>query len=306
MIALVTGRPIISMLASRGIAKGIRVEGPDSHSVKSGTPTMGGIIIFIPVLLVTTALNIVERRSILLPMGTIVTAGMLGAVDDMMSLTGSKGEGMRARFKLLWLLAIAVGAAVVLHYFFLLESVYIPFLGKVPLGAWYLPIAVFAILATSNAVNLTDGLDTLAGGTAALAFASFGIIAFLQEQVFLAAFSFTVVGAILGFLWYNAHPAQVFMGDSGALALGATLAVVALMTGHWLLLPVVGAVFVVEALSVILQVSFFKLTGGRRLFLMSPLHHHFELMGWTETQVTMRFWLVGMLASMVGIALALS
>jgi phospho-N-acetylmuramoyl-pentapeptide-transferase len=161
------------------------------------------------------------------------------------------------------------------------------------------------IVGTANAVNLTDGLDTLAGGTAALAFAAYGIIAFLQDQSFLATFSFTVVGATLGFLWFNAHPAQVFMGDTGSLALGAALAVVAMMTGHWLLLPLIGIVFVAEALSVILQVAYFKLSSGKRIFLMSPLHHHFELLGWSEPQVTMRFWLAGMVAAMAGIALAL-
>ena len=139
-----------------------------------------------------------------------------------------------------------------------------------------------------------------------MAFGAYGIIAFLQEQSFLATFSFTIVGAIMGFLWFNAHPAQVFMGDTGSLALGATLAVVAMMTGHWLLLPLVGIVFVAEVLSVILQVSYFKLTGGKRLLRMSPLHHHFELLGWSEPQVTLRFWLAGMVAAMLGVALALA
>jgi phospho-N-acetylmuramoyl-pentapeptide-transferase len=204
------------------------------------------------------------------------------------------------------LLALAIGIALTLHYGLLLQSIYLPFVGKIPIGLWYVPIAAITIVGTANAVNLTDGLDTLAAGTGALAFAAYGIIAFLQEQSFLAAFSFTLVGAMLGFLWFNAHPAQVFMGDTGSLALGATLAVTAMMTGHWLLLPLIGIVFVAEALSVIVQVAYFKLSGGKRVFLMSPLHHHFELKGWSEPQVTMRFWLVGMVAAMVGVALALT
>jgi phospho-N-acetylmuramoyl-pentapeptide-transferase len=152
---------------------------------------------------------------------------------------------------------------------------------------------------------VTDGLDGLAGGLSAFAFAAYGLIAFLQGQDFLATFSFTVVGATMGFLWYNAHPARVFMGDTGALALGGTLAVVALMTGHWLLLPVIGIVFVAEAASDFLQISYFKLTHGKRIFKMAPLHHHFELLGWAETQVVGRLWLVGIAGAMIGIALAL-
>ena len=173
-------------------------------------------------------------------------------------------------------------------------------------GRWvYIPIAAFIIVSMSNAVNLTDGLDGLAGSIAAVAFAAYGVIAFLQGQIWLVAFVYTVVGAIFAFLWFNAHPAELFMGDTGSLALGATLAVVALMTGQWLLLPVVGLVFVAENLSVVLQVGYFKLTGGKRLFKMAPLHHHFELLGWSETHVTQRFWLIGILSAMLGIALAL-
>jgi len=160
-------------------------------------------------------------------------------------------------------------------------------------------------VATANAVNLTDGLDSLAGVCAAVAFACYGIIAHLQGQVPLVTFCFTVAGALLAFLWFNAHPALLFMGDAGSLSLGAALATVALMTGHILLLPVIGFVFVAEALSVILQVGYFKATGGRRLFNMAPLHHHFELHGWSETQVAQRFWLVSMISGMLGIALAL-
>lgn len=154
-------------------------------------------------------------------------------------------------------------------------------------------------------MNLADGLDGLAAGTVLVAFLSYGVIAYLQEQVYLVAFCLTVVGALMGFLWYNAYPAQVIMGDTGALALGGTLATVALMTGQWLLLPVVGIVFVAEGLSDILQVSYYKRTKGKRLFRMAPLHHHFELCGWSEVQVTLRFWIIGILGGMLGVALAL-
>jgi phospho-N-acetylmuramoyl-pentapeptide-transferase len=186
-----------------------------------------------------------------------------------------------------------------------LHSAFIPGIGRIDIGLLYIPIAIFLIVGFSNAVNLTDGLDTLAGGTAAVAFVAYGIIAFLQGQVQVVAFCFIMVGALLGFLWFNSHPAQVIMGDTGSLALGASLATAAFMTGQWLLLPIVGIVFVAEATSVSLQVAYFKLTKGKRIFRMTPIHHHFELIGWTEPRITLRFWLVSMMAGLLGVALAL-
>jgi phospho-N-acetylmuramoyl-pentapeptide-transferase len=173
-----------------------------------------------------------------------------------------------------------------------------------PVWIW-IPIAVVIIVGFSNAVNIADGLDGLSGLITASAFAAYGVIAQLQGQTFLVQFSFIMVGACFGFLWYNAHPAQMFMGDVGALALGAALATVALMTGQWLLLPLIAIIPVAEVASVILQVSYFRLTHGQRLFRMTPIHHHFELSGWSETQVVQRFWLVGILSAMVGVSLAL-
>jgi phospho-N-acetylmuramoyl-pentapeptide-transferase len=176
--------------------------------------------------------------------------------------------------------------------------------GEIELGLWYVPVASLVIVFFSNAINLTDGLDGLAGLISATAFATYGGIALLQEQVFLSRFCFTLVGAIFGFLWFNVHPAQLFMGDTGALSLGATLGVVALMTGQWSLLPLIAVIPVSTAISVILQVAYFKITGGRRLFKMSPLHHHFELSGWSETQIVQRFWLISLLFAMIGVAMA--
>lgn len=267
---------------------------------------MGGIIIFLTVFLVTVPFNVVGRLSILLPLGMIVSCGILGAVDDYLNVIGHSGSGMTARFKMAWLVIISFVAALVLYFFLDLKSIYIPWVGKFDIGLLYIPVATFIIVSTSHAINLTDGIDSLAGGTSALAFGAYGIIAYLQGQPQLVTFSFAVAGSILGFLWFNSHPAQVFMGDTGALALGATLATVALMTGQWLLLPVVGMVFVLETGSVIIQVAYFKLSKGKRIFKMAPLHHHFELLGWSETQVMMRFWLIGMMAAMIGIALALA
>ncbi|MBI3764590.1 MAG: phospho-N-acetylmuramoyl-pentapeptide-transferase, partial [Chloroflexi bacterium] len=200
----------------------------------------------------------------------------------------------------------ALAVVLLLYYGFCLRSLAIPSVPlKIDIGLFYIPIAAFIIVASSNAVNITDGLDGLAGLVIATAFAAYGVIALLQGQVFLVRFCFTVVGACFAFLWFNVHPAELFMGDTGSLALGAALGVVALMTGQWLLLPIIAVIPVAETLSVLLQVAYFKWSGGQRLFKMAPLHHHFELLGWSETQVVQRFWLVALLAAMVGIALAL-
>jgi phospho-N-acetylmuramoyl-pentapeptide-transferase len=188
----------------------------------------------------------------------------------------------------------------------------IPFVGSYDIGFWFFPVAAFIIVATSNAVNITDGLDGLAGWNLAIAFGAYGVIAFLNgEFTNLMTLSFTLVGACVAFLWYNAHPAQVFMGDLGSMALGAVLAVIALQSQQWLLLPIIGIVFVGETLSSALQKVYFKLTRRmtgtpKRLFRMAPLHHHFELTGWSETQITQRFVMITMIASLLGISLALT
>jgi len=318
LLAVVWGGPLIRLLKRYNIGKQIRIEGPGSHRLKMGTPTMGGLMILVPVFLITAALNIINLmglnligRSILVPLGTIVSFGLLGAVDDLRCVHNPKGTGLLGRYKMLWQTLFAALAALALYFGLDMHVVGIPFRAQyIDLGPWFIPIAMFVIVGSSNAVNFTDGLDGLAGSTAALAFAAYGIIAHLQGQIYLVRFCFTVVGAIMAFLWYNAYPADLFMGDTGSLALGATLAVVALMTGQWLLLPLIGIVFVAETLSVILQVAYFKFTKrrygwGRRIFKMTPLHHHFELLGWSETQVVQRFWLVGILSAMLGVALAL-
>lgn len=312
LLAVIWGRPLINLLRQLEVGKRIRIEQPTRHQVKTGTPTMGGLMILIPVLVITVILNIANLlkpdligRSVLVPMGVMVAFGALGAVDDLMGVRVIP-VGLLGRYKLLWQFIFAIFTAIFLHYGLDLRSIAIPGIQeRIDIGLLYIPVAIFIIVGTSNAVNLTDGLDGLAGSIAVVSFSAYGVIAFLQGQIWLVAFAFTVVGALLAFLWYNAHPAELFMGDTGALAIGATLAVVALMTGQWLLLPVVGLVFVAEALSVILQVIYFKLTGGKRLFKMSPLHNHFELVGWSETQITQRFWLIGILSAMLGVALAL-
>lgn len=306
VLAFACGFPLIRVLNSLRVGKEVRADGPITHQEKSGTPTMGGIMIWMSVFVATAAFNVVNNPSIIVPLGVIAATGLVGVLDDLQTLVRRPLGGMTARAKLAGLTVIAIGAAVAIEVFLRIDFVYVPTIREpIEIGVLAIPLAVVAIIGAANAVNLTDGLDSLAGVCAAVAFACYGIIAHLQGQTPLVTFCFSVVGALLAFLWFNAHPAHLFMGDTGALSLGAALATVAIMTGHVLLLPIIGLVFVLEALSVIAQVIYFKITGGRRLFRMSPLHHHFELGGWSETQVAQRFWLVSVLSGMVGIALAL-
>ncbi|HVF99065.1 MAG TPA: phospho-N-acetylmuramoyl-pentapeptide-transferase [Chloroflexia bacterium] len=307
LIGLIIGRPVINWLRDHRIGKSIRIEGPASHQIKTGTPTMGGIIFLIPLIIVIAIFMDIPRfLSLLLPLAIVVSCGVLGAFDDLLSTVVRNRGGLAGRFKMAWLLVIAILAAWVIYFLLGRHNVGVPFMGLQPVDATvYMVLAVLAIVGTANTVNLTDGLDTLAGGTTAIAFVSYGIIAYLQGQEPVVLICFATVGALLAFLWFNSHPAQVFMGDTGSLTLGALLAVCALMTDQWLLLPLVGIVFVMEGISDILQVLYFKLTKGKRLFRMAPIHHHFEQLGWSETQVTMRFWLISMLAGMLGVALAL-
>ncbi len=321
VLAVGWGPLLIRILRHYNIGKRIRIDGPRGHQTKLGTPTMGGLMIVVPVLLITVALNIynlmgrtVIGRSILVPLGVMLAYALIGAADDIAGVRGMRrGEGYPAWRKIMWEAPLTIGVALVMQLLSMQFAGQVGVPGvqlAVELGWVWVPIAAVWILGFANAVNLTDGLDGLAGIIVASAFVGYGVIALLQGQVYLVHFCFTVVGACFAFLWYNAHPAQMFMGDTGSLALGATLGRVALMTGQWLLLPVVALVPVAETLSVILQVLYFKYTKrrfgqGRRLFKMSPLHHHFELLGWSETQVVQRFWLVGLLATMAGVALAL-
>ena len=274
------------------------------------------IFMFIlPVLLLTVLLNTVALlgldvvgRSVLVPMIVMVAYGALGAIDDWQGLRGRRrGEGMTARVKFAAQVLLGIGTAWVLKYLLDVPEIYLPGVNiPIKLNEYvYIAIAAFIIVSESNAINFTDGLDGLAGLIAATAFAAYGGIALIQGQIYLARFCFTLVGAVFGFLWFNVHPAELFMGDTGSLSLGATLAVVALMTGQWPLLLIIGVIPLSEALSVTLQIGYFKLTKGKRLFKMAPIHLHFELLGWSETQVVQRFWLIGLLAAMLGIGLTL-
>jgi phospho-N-acetylmuramoyl-pentapeptide-transferase len=313
MLTVIWGSPLLRILRHFKVGKAIRVDGPERHFIKLGTPTMGGVMIIMPVMLLTFLLNAsvlagfkVLGRSVIIPMVAMVLYAILGAVDDWEGLSGKpSSSGMRARTKFFFQVILAVAMGFALRYLLKVPDMFLPGVkGVVKLGIWYIPIAAFVIVYSSNSINLTDGLDGMAGLISATAFAAYGAIALIQGQIFLARFCFTVVGAIFGFLWFNVHPAQLFMGDTGSLSLGATLAIVALMTGQWILLPVIAIIPASIVVSDILQVAYFKWTGGRRLFKMAPLHHHFELSGWSETQIVQRFWLISLLFAMIGVALA--
>ncbi len=313
VLTVIWGPPLIRTLRALKVGDSIRLELPDSYLAKMGTPTMGGVMFIIPTILVTLVYNAVALlggqsagRSILLPIGTMLIFAMLGVVDDWTKLRRKDaGEGLSARNKFLLQLVVSAVIGFGLYEVLDVPRMYIPSINfEIDLGWWHIPIAIFIILSEVNAVNFTDGLDGLSGLIAATAFASYGAIAVLQGQTYVAQFCFTLVGALFGFLWFNAQPAQLIMGDTGSSALGAALAVVALMTGQWPLLLVIGIIPLMEAMSVVLQIAYFKRTGGKRIFKMTPIHHHFQLSGWSDTQIVQRFWLISLLAGLMGVALA--
>jgi phospho-N-acetylmuramoyl-pentapeptide-transferase len=297
----------IRLLKFIGMGKQIRLEGPETHLRKAGTPTMGGLLVIAVVLILFLLLRGIPERGVVAVIATLVLVGALGAFDDY--LNAKTGEGISGRQKMLWLVVVASYAAFQIQSTYAIDSIAVPFVGSVQINQWlYIAFAAFAIISAANGVNITDGLDGLAGGTLVFAFVAFLFVALLNEptQPNLAVLCGLVVGALLGFLWFNVHPAQVIMGDSGSLALGATLAVTALITDQILILPLVGLIFVIETASVVLQVAYFKATHGRRIFRMSPLHHHYELLGWDEEKITLRFWIVGIIAGLIGVTLFLA
>lgn len=314
LMAVIWGSPLVELMRRLKMGKQIRIDGPQTHMVKMGTPSMGGILIVAWVLIISVLVNIVQivqdleiAESAIIPLGVMVAYSILGGIDDWQGFRLRPGEGMRARVKIWFQLGIALAATAVLYWLVNDGHGYVA-VPTVPvlldIGILYIPVAVIVIAGTANAVNITDGLDGLAGIIAATAFAAYGIIALLRDQQFLVIFCFITVGACFAFLWFNAHPAQMFMGDVGSQALGGALGVVALMTNQWLILPIIAIVPLATLLSSTLQVLYFKATGGKRLFKIAPLHHHFEAIGWSETQIVQRWWLIGLLSAMIGIALA--
>jgi phospho-N-acetylmuramoyl-pentapeptide-transferase len=294
----------------------------EMHKKKAGTPTMGGIVIWLTVLIILfgfagwcalggegslgCTLTFWSRGQTWLPVGLMVAAALIGLVDDYWNVKGfgPKGGGLRERHRLLLYTFIALLGA---WWFFTKlswDQLHVPFVGTYDIGLWYVIFFIFVVVATSHSVNVTDGLDGLAGGTLLASFGAYTIIAWSQGRTDLATFSAAIIGALLGFLWFNVNPADVFMGDTGAMSLGTTLAVLALMTNQPLLLPIIGLPFVVESLSVIAQVASKKLRG-KKLFRSSPLHHHLEAIGWSEPRIVMRFWMISFILAGVGTVLAL-
>lgn len=309
LAAAIAGGPFISWLRARKLGKAISAEGPETHMVKAGTPTMGGLLIFGAALAGALVFALPEDRDVLLPIVVALAIGAIGLYDDLGTLVDRESREAHDRrgmiLKLVGFSVVAVGAALLLYEVIEAPRLLVPGGRSYDIGLLYIPIAVGVIVATTSAVGVSDGLDMLTGSTSAVAFSAYGAIALVQGQDGLAAFCFAVVGALLGFLWWNAYPARIFMGDVGSLALGATLAVVALMTGWWLLLPVIGVVFVAEILADVIQIGYFRMTGGKRIFRMAPLHCHFEKLDWPEVQITMRFLFVGVLGALAGLALFL-
>src|SRR3990170_3000523 len=282
----------IRLLRAAGMGKRIRAEGPEAHLSKGGTPTMGGLLVILVVIGLFYLLRGFPQRAIIAPLATLLLVGGLGAVDDF--LNARTGEGIRARHKMLWLVVVAAVVAFQIQSTYSIDEVAVPFIGAVGIAPWvFVVFAAFAIIASSNGVNLTDGLDGLAGGTLIFAFVAFLLIALLN-----------VVPQPDGTL--GNQPNLAFLCASGSLALGATLAVIALISGQILVLPLIGLVFVIETASDIIQIGVYKITKGRRVFKMAPLHHHFELSGWDEEKITLRFWIVGILAGLLGVTLFLA
>lgn len=277
-----------------------------ANKFKRNIPTMAGTVFVLAIVVITFFFNL-DRAETYLPLAALAGGAIVGLIDDIINIRGGgKGvAGLRSSFKFLMITAIGV----LLGYFFFdrldVTAVTVPFIGTWELGWLIIPIFAFVVVATGNAVNISDGLDGLAGGLAAMAFGSFGIIALLQGNPILAGFCFTVVGALLSYLWFNIYPARFFMGDVGSFALGTSLGVVAMLTDSLFILPVIGLVFVVEAGSSLIQI-FSKKVFKRKVFISAPIHHHLEAIGWPETKVTMRFWVIAAVCSFLGVMIALA
>jgi phospho-N-acetylmuramoyl-pentapeptide-transferase len=323
LICFIFGNWVIGRLEKLQIGEMIDSDGPEHHQKKAGTPTMGGVLILAAIVIPTLLWADLTNRYVQLALVGTVWMGIIGFVDDYLKVVKKRPKGMIGRFKLAGQVTYGLILGSILVFAgdngAALTSTSVPFMKDVLInwGWLYIPLVILVVTGASNAVNLADGLDGLAIGLSALAFAGFAVIAYLSgHSVFaeylnllylpevgeLTVYCAAVVGAAIGFLWFNAHPARIFMGDTGSLALGGALGTVAIMVKKEFLLVVIGGLFVAEAVSVMLQVTWFRRSGGKRLFRMAPLHHHFELCGWSETQVVVRFWIIGILLLLLGMS----
>jgi len=320
LLALVLTPSFLKLMTRFKIGKTIRETAMDGtvatifrslHLKKEGIPSMGGLLIWGSVIIIVFSSrflsffglieqSLLNRGQTYLPIFTLITVGILGLIDDYLNAKKSKNKGITAKIKMIWLTLFSVLGAWWFYYKLGYSSIHIPRLGDFDIGLFYIPLFILVIISSANAVNITDGLDGLAGGLLLIAFGSFGVIAYLKGLFILAALCGSISGAIVAFLWFNIPPAKYFMGDAGALALGATLGVIAMLTNSIVVLPLIGAMFVVETLSVILQLSWKKIFK-RKLFLVAPIHHHFEKLQCPEHTIVMRFWIVGAFFALLGL-----
>jgi phospho-N-acetylmuramoyl-pentapeptide-transferase len=327
VIAMLWEPLLLRILRDRKLGKKIRDEESapifsKMHEKKSGTPTMGGLLVWITAFILAVGiyylafftnieffkdLNFLTRPQTLLPLGVLVASAIVGFVDDLFNVKkiGPHGGGLNMKHRILIYTLIAIVGAWWFYYKLEWNFIHVPFFGNFIIGWWYIPIFIFIIVATAFSVNETDGLDGLAGGTLLAGFAAYGIIAFAQGKTDLAAFCGVIIGALSAFLWFNIHPAKFFMGDTGAMSLGVTLGVIAMLTNYALLLPVIGSIFVLESISVIIQIVSKKIRNGKKVFLSAPIHHHLEANKWPEPQIVMRFWVISAVSAVIGVILFL-
>ncbi|MCX7732773.1 MAG: phospho-N-acetylmuramoyl-pentapeptide-transferase [candidate division WOR-3 bacterium] len=323
VLTLVLGVPLIRLLKRLQLGQNIREEVPERHRGKAGTPTMGGVLILVAAIIGTVLFGDLKNQSVLLGLAVLLSLGALGFWDDYVKVRGGRARGINKRTKLFFQLLVAAGVGVVLYFFpadpgiktktnfLLFKNIVVDF------GIFYIPLIMLVLIGSSNAVNLSDGLDGLAPGLLTVALGTYTALCYISGNFKIAqylniqyvpvsgemtVFCLALTGACLGFLWFNSYPAEIFMGDTGSLPLGGALGLAAIVSKHELLLPIVGGVFVIEAGSVLIQVIYFHSTGGKRIFRMAPLHHHFEFKGWVEPKIVTRFVIVAVLCGMVALA----
>jgi phospho-N-acetylmuramoyl-pentapeptide-transferase len=319
LVSILWGKRFIALMKLKQFGQSIREEGPESHKKKRGTPTFGGVFILGSAFIACALCGNFTSFPFIIVLFVTISYFFLGGLDDYLKVLKKNSKGVSARQKLLWQFSTGLLAAFVMIKFNVTDSkLFFPFLKEpiMDLGWWYVPFAAFVIVGSSNALNLTDGLDGLAIGPTIISAATLGMLAYLSGHVELADYLFipyvpdvgelmvlaaALIGAGAGFLWYNAYPAEIFMGDVGSLSLGGCLGAIAVMTKNEFLFVLIGGIFVIEAVSVILQVASFK-TRGKRIFKMAPIHHHFELKGWPETKVIVRFWIISLVFAILALA----
>ena len=314
VIALIWTPLFTDFLYKNKLGKRIRKTGLDEkktpifykyHKDKENTPTMGGLLVWVTAAVITVLFNL-SRSGTWLPLFALVASGIIGAIDDLLNIRGigpNRG-GLAFKYKIFLYLFIAIVGAWWFYSKLGWDVFHLPGFGDISFGLWYIPVFIFVIVGLGFSVNETDGLDGLAGGTLAISYAAYGLIALAEGKIALAAFCGTICGALLAFLWFNIYPARFFMGDTGSMALGTTLGVIAFLTNAVAVLPIIGFVFVIEALSVVIQI-FSKKFFHKKVFLSSPIHHHLEALGWHESKITMRFWVISAVTAVIGVMIAL-